>query len=74
MSWSSVARNCRHVHLDVEPVQTPVFYEIRLAAGCDLNSRDTLSRILSTGVEGVARVVSFVVLTILDLDNVYNNN
>jgi hypothetical protein len=74
MSWPFVARNCRHVHLDVEPVQTPVFREIPLTAGRDLNSRDSLSRVLSTGVEGAARVVSFVILTIVDLDNVWNNN
>jgi hypothetical protein len=66
MSWSFVAR----IHLDVEPVRTPVFREIRLTAGRDLNLCDSLSRILSTGVEGAARVVSFVILTIVDLDNV----
>jgi hypothetical protein len=74
MRWSFVARNCRHVHLDVEPVRTPVLREIRLTAGRDLNSRDSLSRFLSVGVEGAARVVSFVVFTIIDLDNVWHNN
>jgi hypothetical protein len=74
MSWSFVARNHRHVHLDVEPVRAPVLYKIRLAAGRDLNSRDPLSRILSTSVEGATRVVSFVKLTIVDLDNIWHNN
>jgi hypothetical protein len=74
MSWSFVARNCRHVHLDVEPVRTPVLSEISLTAGRDLNSRKSLSRILSAGVEGAAHAVSFVVLTIVDLDNVWHNN
>jgi hypothetical protein len=74
MSWSFVTKNHRHVHLDVEPVQTPVLREIRLAAGCDLNSRDSLSRVLTTGVEGAACVVSFVILTVVDLDNVWHNN
>jgi hypothetical protein len=74
MSWSFIARHRRHVHFDVELVRTSVLCEIFLAAGRDLNSRDSLSRILSTGVEGAARVVSFVKLTIVDLDNVRHNN
>jgi hypothetical protein len=74
MSWSFVARNCRHVHLNIEPVRTPVLREIRLTAGRDLNSRDPLSRILSAGVEGAACVVSFVISTIIDLDNIWHNN
>jgi hypothetical protein len=74
MSWSFVARNRGHVHLDIEPVRTPVLYEICLAAGRDLNSCDSLSRILSTGVEGATCVVRFVKLTIVDLDNVWHNN
>jgi hypothetical protein len=74
MSWSFVARNCRHVHLDVEPVRTPVFRGIRLTAWRDLNSRDSLSHVLLMGVEGAAHVVSFVILTIVDLDNIWNNN
>jgi hypothetical protein len=74
MSWSFVVRNCRHVHLDVEPLRTPVLREICLAAGRDLNSCDSLSCILSATVEGAARVVSFIELTIVDLDNARHNN
>jgi hypothetical protein len=74
MSWSLVSRNRRHVHLDVEPVRTPVLCEICLAAGRDMNSRDSLSRILLMGVEGATRVVSFVKLIIVDLDKVWHNN
>jgi hypothetical protein len=74
MSWSFVARNRRRVHLDVELVQTPVLCEICLAAGSDLNLRDPFSRILSTGVEGAAHIVSLVKLTVVDLDNIWHNN
>jgi hypothetical protein len=74
MSWSFVARNRRHVHFDVEPVRTPVLCEVSLAAGRDLNSRDSLSRVLTTGVEGATRVMSFIILTIVDLYNVCHNN
>jgi hypothetical protein len=74
MGWSFIARNRRHIHLDIEPVRTPVLCEVCLAAGRNLNSRDSLSRILLTGVEGAACVVSFVKLSIVDLDNVWHNN
>jgi hypothetical protein len=68
MSWSFVARNRRHIHLDIELVRTPVLCEVCLAAERDVNSHDSLSCILSTDVEGAACVVSFVKLTIVDLD------
>jgi hypothetical protein len=74
MSWSFVARNRRHVHLDVEPVRTLFLCEICLAAGRNLNLRDPFSPTLSTGVEGAARTMSLVKLTIVDLDNIWNNN
>jgi hypothetical protein len=74
MSWSFVAGNPRHVNFDVEPVRTPVFCEICFAAGRDLNSRDPFSRILSTGIESAARVVSLVKLTVVDLDNIWHDN
>jgi hypothetical protein len=74
MSWSVIARNRGHVHLDVELVRTLVFCEIRLTARCDLNSRDSFLRILTTGVEGASCIMSFVILTIVDLDNVWHNN
>jgi hypothetical protein len=55
MSWSFVTRNCRHVHLDVKPVRAPVFREVHLAEGRDLNSRKPSSCILSASVESAAR-------------------
>jgi hypothetical protein len=44
------------------------------AAGRDLNSRDPFWRILSMGVEGAARIVGLVKLTVVDLDNIWHNN
>jgi hypothetical protein len=74
MSWSFVARNHRHVNFYIEPVRTPVLCEVCLAAERNLNSRNSFSCILSTGVEGAARIMCFVKLTIVDLDNVWHNN
>jgi hypothetical protein len=74
MSWPFIARNHRHIHLDIEPVRTPVLCEVCLATGRDLNSRDSLSCILSTGVESAACVVSFVKLSVVDLDNIWHND
>jgi hypothetical protein len=74
MSWPFVARNRIHIHLDIESVRAPVLCEVCLAAGRDLNSHDSLSRILSTGVEGATCVVSFVKLTVVDLDNIWHND
>jgi hypothetical protein len=70
MSRSFIARNRGHVNLDIEPIRAPVFSEIRLAAGCNLDSCNSSSRVLSTGVESTARVVSFVELTVVDLNDV----
>jgi hypothetical protein len=74
MSWPFVARNRRHIHLDIELVRAQVLCEVCLAAGRDLNSRDFLSRTLSTGVEGAACAVSFVKLTVVDLNNIWQND
>jgi hypothetical protein len=70
MSWFFVARNCRHVHIHVKPVRAPVSCEVRLAAGCDLNSRKPSSFILPVSVESAACVVSLIILTVVELDNV----
>jgi hypothetical protein len=42
MSWSIVARNHRHVQLDIKPVGALVFCQVRLAAGRDMDSRKRL--------------------------------
>jgi hypothetical protein len=52
----------------------PIFEEVGLAAGRDLNSRQTFSRILSMCVEGTTRVVRLVVLTIVEFDDVFLND
>jgi hypothetical protein len=70
MSWFFVARNCRHVHLHVKLVRAPVFREVCLAAVCDLNSRKPSSFILLASVESAACVVSLIILTVVELDNV----
>jgi hypothetical protein len=74
MSWSIVARNCRHVHLHVKPVRAPVFRKVCLIAGRDLNSRKPSSCILSASVESAACVVSLVVSVVIKLDNVRHDD
>jgi hypothetical protein len=74
ISWTLVARNFRHVDLQVKPVQIPVVGEIGLAAWSDLNSRNPFSGVLAPGVEGTACVLSFVELPIIDLDNIGNDD
>jgi hypothetical protein len=74
MSWPFVVRNLRHIHLDIELVRAPVICKVCLGAWHDLNSRDSLSRILSTSVEGAACVVSFIKLTVVDFDNIWKND
>jgi hypothetical protein len=74
MSWSFVARNHRHVNFDIKPIRTPFFCEICFAAGRDLNLRDSFSRILSTSVESAAWVMSLVELTVVDLNNIWQDN
>jgi hypothetical protein len=74
MSRTFVARNRGHVNFDVEPIRAPVIYEICFAAGCDLNLRDPSSCVLLTSVESTTCIVSFVELTVVDLNNVQHNN
>jgi hypothetical protein len=74
MSRSFIARNRRHVNFDVEPIRALVFCEICFAAGCNLNSRDPFSCVLSTSVESTTCIVSFIELTVVDLNNVRHNN
>jgi hypothetical protein len=44
---SVVFRSSRHVYLHIKPVRTPIFCEVGLAAGCDLDSRESLPCVLS---------------------------
>jgi hypothetical protein len=74
MSWPSVIRNCIHVHFRVKPIRAPVFHEIRLAAGRDLNSCKPFSCILPASTESAACVVSLIVLTVVELDNVWHDD
>jgi hypothetical protein len=70
----SYPENSRHVYLHIKPVRAPVFCEIGLATGRDLNSRDPFLRVLSTSVEGAACIVSLVKLTIAELDDVRHDD
>jgi hypothetical protein len=74
MSWSIVARNRRYVHLDIKLVGAPVFHQVRFAAGRDLDSCEPLSRALPAGVESATRIVRFVVLTVVELGNVWHDD
>jgi hypothetical protein len=74
MSWSFVARNCRHVNFDVKPIRAPIFYEICFAAGRDLNSCDPFPCILPTSVESAACIVSLVEVTIVNLNDIWHDN
>jgi hypothetical protein len=73
-SWSFVARNIRHVNLHVEPVRVPIIGQVGLAAGSDLNSRNPFSGVLASGVESAACMLSFVILPVVDFDDVGNND
>jgi hypothetical protein len=74
VSWTLIARNFRHVDLQVKPVRIPVVGEISLAAGSDLNSRNPFSGVLAPGVEGTTCVLSFIELPIVNLDNIGNDD
>jgi hypothetical protein len=74
ISWSVIARNRRHVYLHIKPVRAPIFREICLAAGRDLNSRKTLSCILLASIESATGVVSLVILTVVELDDVWHDD
>jgi hypothetical protein len=73
-SRSFVAWNFGHVNLDIEPVRVTIISQVGLAAGSDLNSRNPLSSVLSSGIESTACVLSFVKLPVVDLDDVGNND
>jgi hypothetical protein len=62
VGWPLIARNFRHVDLQVKPVRIPVVDEVGLAAGSDLNSRNPFSGVLASSVEGTACMLSFVEL------------
>jgi hypothetical protein len=74
MSWTFVARNRRHVSFDIEPIRALVFSEICFVVRRGLNSRNPFSHILSTSVESVARIVSFVELTVVDLNDIWHDD
>jgi hypothetical protein len=74
MSRAGVAENFGHVDLQIEPVRVPVFGEVRLAAGSNLDSGDPLSGILAMGVEGTTCVLSVIELAIAALDNFRDNH
>jgi hypothetical protein len=74
VSWTLIARNFGHVDLQGKPVRIPVVGEIGLAAGSDLNSRNPFSGVLAPGVEGTICVLSFIVLPVIDLDNIRNDD
>jgi hypothetical protein len=71
IGWSSVARDLRHVNLHIKPKRTPIFGEIGLAAGCDLNSCQAFSQILPTCVEGTTCVVCFEILAVVEFDDIF---
>jgi hypothetical protein len=74
MSRSLISSNRRHVNLDIEPVQAPIFGEIGFTAGRDLDSRDPSSGVLTSGVESATGIMSLVELPIVDLYDIRHNN
>jgi hypothetical protein len=66
-----VVRNHRHVHLHIELVRAPIFCEVGLATRRDLDSLKPFSCILLAGVESAAGVVSLIILTIIELDDIW---
>jgi hypothetical protein len=68
------SRSFRHVNLDIELVRVQIITQVGLATGGDLNSRNPLSGILSSGIESTSCVLSFVKLPVADLDDVGNND
>jgi hypothetical protein len=55
-------------------MRVPVPGEVRLTAESNLNSGDSLSGVLATGVEGTTRVLSVIELPIAALDNFGDNH
>jgi hypothetical protein len=74
MRQSFVSRNRGHVNLDIEPIRAPVFGGISLAAGCNLDLCNPSSLVLSPGVESTTCVVSFVELTVIDLNDIEHDD
>jgi hypothetical protein len=74
VSRAGVAENFQHVDLQVKPMRGPIFGEVSLAAGSNLNSGNPLSSVLLPGVEGATRMLSVVELPITGLDNLGNNH
>jgi hypothetical protein len=73
-SWPFVAWNLRHVDLHIEPARVPIISQVGLAARSDLNSRNPFSGVLSSGVESAACMLSFVILPVVDFDDIGNND
>jgi hypothetical protein len=73
-SWSFIARNLKHADLHVEPVRVPIIGQVGLAAGSDLNSRNPLLGVLVSSVESAACMLSFVILPVVDFDDVGNDD
>jgi hypothetical protein len=71
IGWSSVARDLRHVNLHIKPKRIPIFGEVGLAVGRDLNPRQAFSQILPTHVEGAACVMRFIKLAIVEFDDTF---
>jgi hypothetical protein len=74
ISRSVVVRNRWHVYLYIKLVRDPIFCEVGLAARRDLDSRKPFSCILPAGVESPAGVVSIIILTIIELDDIRHDD
>jgi hypothetical protein len=74
VSRAYVARDFRHVDLQVEPIRVPVVGEVGFATGSNLNSSDPLSGVLAPGVEGAARMLRVLELPVAGLNNLENNH
>jgi hypothetical protein len=72
-SWSFIARNLGHDDLHVEPVRVPIIGQVGLAAESDLNSRNPFSGVLVSGVESAACMLSFIILPVVEFDDVGND-
>jgi hypothetical protein len=65
IGWSGVAKNFGHIDLHIEPVQTPMLGEVALAAARAEFGSDLFVN------EGTTRIVCLIVLTIIELKNVF---
>jgi hypothetical protein len=55
-------------------MRVPVVGEVRLAVGSNLNSGDSLSGVLTAGVEGATRMLGVIELPVAALDNFGDNH